>query len=65
MIPFPMHYHPIDWKNRRELWSADAILVADTREKNDEMIDEMQTLIGKCAIMIELTEESWHGYWNQ
>ena len=55
-FPFPMHYHPIDWKDDiSELWSGAVAKLADAEEKkDDEMIDEMQTLIGKCATLIEL-----------
>ena len=48
-----MHYHPIDWKDDI---SELCLVYANywRQEKDDEMIDEMQTSIGKCATLIEL-----------
>lgn len=56
--PFPMHYHPADWKDSvsKLLDGAMGTLEKAESDKDENTIDAMRTIIDKCATLLELLE---------
>lgn len=57
-FPFPMHYHPADWKTdiQKLLTGAQRTLATAETDKDDDTQESMRTIIGKCSTLLELLE---------
>jgi ATP-dependent DNA helicase DinG len=57
-FPFPMHYHADDWKEviSKLFEGAKATLTKAEADRDEEVIESMRAIIGKCSTFLELVE---------